>query len=123
MKILFAAPENAWGGFLHQIRERLPHCVFEATGSFEIVCLKGYDALIPTMSRVDRKLLESADRLALIQQCGAGLEAVDLRAAHELNIPAANVPTDSSGNAASVAEIGVYLMTGLSRNVRAMERS
>jgi len=72
------------------------------------------------MSPVTRELLEESDRLRLIQQCGAGLEGVDLQAARDLNIWAANVPTDISGNADSVAELGVYLMIGLSRDARDM---
>jgi lactate dehydrogenase-like 2-hydroxyacid dehydrogenase len=55
--------------------------------------------------------------LKLIQQCGSGLEGVDLEAARNLGIRVANVPTDISGNAESVAEVGIYLMIGLSRNV------
>jgi hypothetical protein len=34
MKILFAAPENAWGGFLDKIRDELPEHHFTATGRF-----------------------------------------------------------------------------------------
>lgn len=120
MKILFAAPENSWGGFLGLIRGELPQHDFEATGRFEVDSLRGFDVLIPTMSPVTRELLEESDRLRLIQQCGAGLEGVDLQAARDLNIWAANVPTDISGNADSVAELGVYLMIGLSRDVRDM---
>ncbi len=123
MKILFAAPEKAWGGFLDLIRNRLPDQRFEATGSFAIESLRGFDVLIPTMSPVTRKLLESADRLRLIQQCGSGLEMVDVAAAHQRGIRVANVPTDISGNADSVAELGVYMIIGLSRNVREMARS
>jgi phosphoglycerate dehydrogenase-like enzyme len=85
--------------------------------------LRGYDVLIPTVCRVTRALLGTADRLRLVQQCGAGIEGVDLTAAREMNIPVANVPTGLSGNADSVAELGVYLMLGLSRDVRAMARS
>ena len=44
-------------------------------------------------------------------------------AAAERNILVANVPTDISGNADSVAELGIYLMIGLSRDVRGMARS
>ena len=69
------------------------------------------------------ELALGGDRLRLIQQCGAGLEGVDLQAARKLNIWAANVPTDISGNADSVAELGVYLMIGLSRDVPGMAQS
>ena len=123
MKILFAAPENAWGGFLELISSELPQYHFEATGRFEVNSLKEFDILIPTMTRVTREMLEESDSLKLIQQCGAGLESVDLQAARKLNIPAANVPTDISGNADSVAELGIYLMIGLSRDVPGMTRS
>ena len=123
MKILFAAPEKAWGGFLDKIRNELPEHHFEATGRFGLDTLKGVQILIPTMSSITRELLAEADELRLIQQCGVGLEGVDLEAARDLNIPVANVPSDISGNADSVAELGIYLMIGLARDFRGMARS
>ncbi len=123
MKILFAAPENAWGGFFSMIRAELPRHDFEATGRFQVDSLKGYQVLIPTMTPITREILEGADQLRLIQQCGAGLEGVDLEAARELGIWVANVPTEGSGNADSVAELGIYLMIALARHFKAMARS
>lgn len=123
MKILFAAREDAWGGVLHLIREQLPEHEYVINGSFEIDSLKGVDVLIPTMGRISAELLATADRLRLIQQCGAGLEGVDIEAAKARGIPVANVPTALSGNADSVAELGIYFMIGLSRNVKAMTRN
>ena len=123
MKILFAAPENAWGGFLGLLRTELPEHHFEATGHFSVGTLKGFDVLIPTMSLVSRELLETGNQLRLIQQCGAGLEMVDIDAARRCDIQVANVPTDISGNADSVAELGIYMIIGLSRDVREMSKS
>ncbi|BBO69615.1 hypothetical protein DSCA_35450 [Desulfosarcina alkanivorans] len=123
MNILFAAPENAWGGFLGMVRKQLPNHRFRATGGFAVDSLDGVEVLIPTMSPVTREVLAGADRLKLIQQCGSGLEGVDLAAAAEKDIFVANVPTATSGNADSVAEVGIYLMIGLHRDVRAMDRS
>ena len=123
MNILFAASENAWGGFLGLIRSELPQHHFEATGRFEVDDLKGFEVLIPTMSPVTEDLLEKSDRLRLIQQCGSGLEGVDLQAARKRNIWVANVPADISGNADSVAELGIYMMIGLSRDIRGMAQS
>lgn len=123
MKILFAAKENAWGSVLHLIREQLPEHEYEINGSFEVESLKGYDVLIPTMARISAQLLRTADRLKLIQQCGAGLEGIDIAAATARSIHVANVPTALSGNADSVAELGLYFMIGLSRNVAAMKRN
>jgi phosphoglycerate dehydrogenase-like enzyme len=123
MNILFAASENAWGGFLGMIRSALPRHHFEATGGFEINHIEGFDVLIPTMCPVTEELLEKADRLRLIQQCGSGLEGVDFQAARKRNIWVANVPTNVSGNADSVAELGIYMMIGLSRDIRGMAKS
>jgi phosphoglycerate dehydrogenase-like enzyme len=120
MKILFAAHENAWGGFLGLLKNELPQHEFEASGRFGFENLKGFNVLIPTMSAVNREHLAGSEPLQLIQQCGAGLEAVDLQAAAEMNIRVANVPTDISGNADSVAELGIYMMIGLSRDPRKM---
>ena len=123
MNILFAAPENAWGGFLGLVREKLPAHRFTATGGFTIPSLAGVDVLIPTMCPVTRETLADANRLKLIQQCGSGLEGVDIAAAKEKGIIVANVPTGSSGSADSVAELGIYLMIGLFRDVRGMADS
>ena len=123
MRILFTAPENAFGGFYGLIRSELPQHHYEVTGRFEVDTLKGFHVLIPTMTTVTREMLEEADELRLVQQCGAGIDMVDLEAARDLNIWVANVPADSSGNADSVAEVGIYLMVGLARDFRNMARS
>ena len=123
MKILFAAPEKAWGGFLDLIRQALPRHTFEATGRFVVDSLEGFDVLIPTMSQITDDVMDTGDGLRLIQQCGAGLEGVDIEAARRRNILVANVPSGISGNADSVAELGIYMMIGLSRDVRGMARN
>ncbi|KPA14535.1 lactate dehydrogenase [Candidatus Magnetomorum sp. HK-1] len=123
MKILFAASENAWGGFFNLIRAELPQHHFEATGGFHVDNLKGFDVLIPTMCPITEEILEKNDRLKLIQQCGSGLESVNIQAAVKRDIWVANVPTDISGNADSVAEMGIFMMLGLSRDLRGMSQS
>lgn len=114
MNVLFAAPEDAWGGILHRFRIALPEVTFTA-GGLNPGSLAGYDVVIPTMSRIDAELLQTADRLQLIQQIGAGLEGVDLDAAKANGVAVANVPTDVSGNADSVAEMVIYFMLALMR--------
>lgn len=118
MRALFVAEEEAWGGMLGRLRKRLPEVDFVANGSFEVPSLAGYDVVIPTMARIDAALLETADRLRLIQQVGAGLEGVDRAAAEARGIAVHNVPTAESGNADSVAELGIWMMVGLARDVR-----
>jgi phosphoglycerate dehydrogenase-like enzyme len=123
VKILFAAPENAWGGFFQKIRSVLPEHEFVASGRFGVDTFKGVQVLIPTMTSITREMLTGAGDLRLIQQCGVGLEGVDLEAARDLKIRVANVPSDQSGNADSVAELGIYLMIGLARDFRGMAKN
>lgn len=79
--------------------------------------------LIPTMARIDGALMDRISGLRLIQQWGAGLEAVDLEAAAARNIAAANVPSAGTGNAESVAEWCVMAAIALSRRLPDLERS
>ncbi len=123
MKILFAATENAWGGFLGLLRAEIPEHQCFATGGFKVDSLKGVDVLIPTMCRITDAMLAQSDQLRLIQQCGAGLEGVDSKAAQARKIMVANVPTGISGNADSVAELGIYFMIGLSRNANQLAQN
>lgn len=123
MEILFAAPEEAWDGFLGRLRDQLPGYRLTATGRFGFNDLTGYDVLIPALSAVSAESLATADRLKLIQQCGTGLDKIDLAAAARRNIPVANVPSGVSGNADAVAELGIYLLIGLARNAGAMAHS
>ena len=115
MRVLIAADENAWGGMIQSFRQTLPDVEFIASAGHAAESLAGFDALIPGMCKVDARLLATADRLKLIQQAGAGLESVDIAAAKAQNIMVANVPSDSSGNADSVAELGIWMMIGLAR--------
>jgi len=77
--------------------------------------LDGVSVLIPLMCRIGRPLMEGG-HLRLIQQWGAGIEGVDLKAAAELGIRVANVPTTGS-NADSVAEHAILLMLALLRDL------
>lgn len=115
MKVLIAAEENAWGGMIQQFRQRLPDVEFVASAGHAAESLAGFDALIPGMAKVNQRLLQTADRLKLIQQAGAGLEGVDIETARQRGITVANVPSDRSGNADSVAELGIWMMIGLAR--------
>lgn len=115
MKVLIAAEENAWGGMIQQFRQTLPDVEFTASAGHAAESLAGYDALIPGMAKVTPALLATADKLKLIQQSGVGLEGVDLASAKAHGVQVANVPSDDSGNADSVAELGIWMMIGLAR--------
>ncbi|MFM2486239.1 2-hydroxyacid dehydrogenase [Celerinatantimonas yamalensis] len=118
MKVLFAAPEDAWGGIFYRYQQALPEFEWQALGHYQLHDLHGVDVLIPTMSKVTEPVLASANQLKLIQQVGAGLEGVDLAAAEMRKIAVANVPTGDSGNADSVAELTVWMMLSLVRQAR-----
>ena len=92
---------------------RLPDIVLKMVDQVELnEAIKTADVLIPAMSNIDADLLAGNKQLRLIQQWGAGLDGVDVKTATRLNIPVANVPTNETGNAESVAEW--YIMAALS---------
>lgn len=77
-------------------------------------------ALIPSMTRIDATLMDAAPGLKLIVQFGAGLEGVDLEAARARGIAVRNVPGE---NAQAVAELGLFLMLALARQLPSHRRS
>ncbi len=79
------------------------------------------DVLIPTMTRVDGPLMDRVRGLRLIQQWGAGLEGVDVPAATARHLPVANVPTEGTGNAESVAEWCVMAAIAAGRQLGVLE--
>ena len=72
------------------------------------------DVLIPAITPLGAVEL-SLPRLRLVQQFGAGLDAVNISAASERAVYVANVPAAGTGNAESVAEVAVMLMLTLAR--------
>jgi Phosphoglycerate dehydrogenase and related dehydrogenases len=72
------------------------------------------DVVVPTVNRVDEALMKQG-HFGLIQQFGVGLEGVDIPAATRNGIWVARVPSEESGNAASVAEHAILLMLMLSK--------
>lgn len=78
------------------------------------------DALVPSMARITRPVIEAAPRLKLIAQFGAGLEGVDLEAARERGISVRNV---AGANAQAVAELAAFLMLALARRLPQHARS
>jgi phosphoglycerate dehydrogenase-like enzyme len=75
------------------------------------------EVLIPMMSSISAKLMDRFDNLRLIQQWGAGLEAIDIEAATSRNVAVANVPSAGTGNAESVAEWCIMAAIALSRRL------
>lgn len=78
------------------------------------------EALVPSMGRVTRAVIEAAPRLKVIAQFGAGLEGVDLEAARERGVAVRNV---AGVNAQAVAELAAFLMLALARKLPLHARS
>ena len=72
------------------------------------------DVVVPLVSRVDEAIIRQGT-FGLIQQYGVGLETVDIDAATRNGVMVARIPSEESGNAASVAEHAILLMLMLSR--------
>jgi phosphoglycerate dehydrogenase-like enzyme len=90
------------------------HEFVECEESEVIRHLADIDVIIPAITRIDPAIFE-AGRFGLVQQFGVGLDTVDIEAATRYGVWVARVPSSKSGNAASVAELAMYLMIGLSR--------
>jgi phosphoglycerate dehydrogenase-like enzyme len=78
--------------------------------------MAGVDVVIPAMSRISAEVMDAGPP-RLVQQFGAGLEGVDLEAAGQRGIWVANVPSGSTHNAGSVADLALLLILGLIRDL------
>ncbi|XP_009588864.1 uncharacterized protein [Nicotiana tomentosiformis] len=76
-------------------------------GDYEICVVKSF--------RMNSDVLSRAKSMKLIMQFGVGLEGVDINAATEHGIKVARIPGGATGNAASCAEMAIYLILGLLR--------
>lgn len=80
----------------------------------------GVDILVGARNRMTRALFEKSDRLFFIQQCSAGYDNIDLKAAREKGIDVSN-----SGGAGviPVAEHTIMLMLAISKNLARSDRT
>jgi D-3-phosphoglycerate dehydrogenase len=75
----------------------------------------GYEAIVVrSATKLDRKLIERADRLKVIGRAGVGVDNVDVEAATRRGIVVANAPEST---VISAAEHTVGLLLALSRNI------
>lgn len=118
MKILFC--DTSFEDARRCLKRRLPDDTILFCPKDQIHAFIGaVDVAVPLMSQLTGEFIFMGERLRLIQQFGVGLEGVDLRAAAERKIPVANVPSEKTGNAASVAEWVIFLMLALARDYSA----
>jgi phosphoglycerate dehydrogenase-like enzyme len=102
------------------LAEELPGAAVHAVEPEELRAGATGEVLIPAMTRVDGAFMDGIRRLRLVQQWGSGLEGVDVAAASARGLAVANVPTEGTGNAESVAEWCVMAALALSRRLPAL---
>jgi lactate dehydrogenase-like 2-hydroxyacid dehydrogenase len=78
---------------------------------------------VPLMTRLDATALQNANALRMVIQFGVGLEGVDEAACVASGIVLARIPSENTGNAASTAEMAVFLTLAAMREVWAMRES
>ncbi len=108
---------NNWGDLLEQLRGKLPDFSIAVLDEENIVKHPEIKVLIPGIMKVTDDIISRLPNLVMIHQAGVGVDSVDLKAAKQRGIWVANVPSYSSGNAESVAEIAIHHMLSLSRRV------
>ncbi|KAG8389672.1 hypothetical protein BUALT_Bualt01G0003200 [Buddleja alternifolia] len=79
-----------------------------------------YDICVVKNMRLNSDIIARANKMKLIMQFGVGVEGVDINAATKHGITVARIPSDATGNAASCAEMAIYLMLGLLRKQHEM---
>jgi len=100
------------------LRTELPEDeILECSSNEVAVCARQVDVLVPLIAPVTEEALGSG-RLRLVQQFGAGLDAVDVGSASRHGVYVANVPSGETANADSVAELTILLLLALARRWR-----
>lgn len=84
--------------------------------------IAGADVIVPLVTKIDEDFIRQGT-FGLIQQYGVGLESVDIEAATRHGVRVARIPSEESGNAASVAEHAILLMLMLSRRWNEIARN
>ncbi len=74
----------------------------------------GVDILVGARNRMSRAVLEKADRAIFIQQCSAGYDNIDMKAATEKGIKVSNA---GGAGVIPVAEHTIMLMLAVSKNL------
>ncbi|OUS14301.1 hypothetical protein A9Q89_00215 [Gammaproteobacteria bacterium 53_120_T64] len=113
MKIVLC--RQGFSAIQRMLQGLLPDCEIVCCAPEDIVTVgRDADVLIPAITPLGEAEL-SLPKLKLVQQFGAGLDAVNIPAASQQGVYVANVPAAGTGNAESVAEVAVMLMLTLAR--------
>jgi len=80
----------------------------------------GVDILVGARNRMTKDVFDKADRLFFIQQCSAGYDNIDLKAAREKDIDVSNA---GGAGVIPVAEHTIMLMLAISKNLANSDRT
>lgn len=95
--------------------------VVEQGSEQELVAkVPGVDILVGARNRMNRNVLDKADKVFFIQQCSAGYDNIDLKAARERGI---NVSNAGGAGVIPVAEHTLMLMLAISKNLIRCDRT
>ncbi|KAG5601666.1 hypothetical protein H5410_033036 [Solanum commersonii] len=91
--------------------------------SFENVSamIDDYDICVPKNFKMNSDVISRAKNMKLIMQFGVGFDGVDTNAATKQGIKMAKISSGESENAASCAEMAIYLILALLRKQHQME--
>jgi D-3-phosphoglycerate dehydrogenase len=79
-------------------------------------CISDFDGIaIRTKFRIDKEILEAAERLKFVARAGAGMDNIDVEFAEQHHIKLINAP---EGNCDAVGEHAVSLLLSLMNNLR-----
>ena len=80
----------------------------------------GVDILVGARNRINKNILDKADKAIFIQQCSAGYDNVDLAAAREKGVKVSNA---GGAGVIPVAEQTIMLMLAISKNLAKSDRT
>ncbi|KAH7524988.1 uncharacterized protein LOC107406512 [Ziziphus jujuba] len=82
-----------------------------------------YHVCVVKAMKFDSNVISRAKQMKLIMQFGVGVEGIDIDAATKSGIRVARIPSSVTGNAASCAEMAIFLILGLLRKQNDMQIS
>ncbi|EOY33517.1 D-isomer specific 2-hydroxyacid dehydrogenase family protein isoform 3 [Theobroma cacao] len=124
-RVLFCGPHfPASQNYTREYLEKYPFIQVDEVALKDVPDHIGnYHLCVVLNMRLDSNVISRANQMKLIMQFGVGLEGVDVDAATRLGIKVARIPGDATGNAASCAEMAIYLILGLLRKQNEMQIS
>lgn len=115
-KVLFIGRVHERGQALAESRVDVDIDVYEGRDPAEIRRrIVDADAIVVRTAVIDRSVIDSGRRLAIISRHGVGYDAVDIEAAAERSIPVTITPL---ANSVSVAEHAMFMLLALAKNAR-----